>query len=683
MAETTVERLVIDVKTNAGSAAAQFKQLAVAMNGINGGAKSVAKSAKSAAMPLGNFVSSLKRIAFYRFVRGIIKSISKAFSEGLKNAYNFSKGIGGTLAAALDSLATKSLTMKNQLGAAFGNLLHAIMPIVLRIVELIRQLAQAISALFSALGGGDYLVAKDVEQSWDAATGAAQKYKNTILGFDEINRLDAPGGGGGGSAVDASNMFVKAELPEWAKTIADHFKTILDTAIAIGVAIAGWHIAQLLTHFKKINLSTKQLYGLAMAAAGAFLLIKGFVDALSNGVNWDNLIEMIGGVALAAGGLALAFGHVAAGIGLLVGGVTLLVAGFTDWLKTGELTTESFVALEAGLLAVGGGIALLTGSWIPLLIGAIAGIALAVYKYWDQIKAWTKTTWDTVKEKISTAMENAKTKAEEKLEGIKNFFSDELPKIVEETKQNFTKIPENLGKALGRAFGTLVSWGAEINNWTHNELPVLIEEMGAEFGKLSAKVKITFDLIDTSLDEWIDAAFTWVEEEIPKFIQSIVDWFDTLPDKLNNIGKDMISNLWEGIKEKWNSLVDKFAGLGTAIGGVFGDFGKGFTAGYNSVEIKQWATGGFPDQGSLFVAGEAGAELVSTSSSGQTQVSNTNQIAASVSVGNVGVVQAINDLIRAVENKDTSPVVTIGDRDVYRASQRGQQKVGRSLVATV
>jgi hypothetical protein len=46
-----------------------------------------------------------------------------------------------------------------------------------------------------------------------------------------------------------------------------------------------------------------------------------------------------------------------------------------------------------------------------------------------------------------------------------------------------------------------------------------------------------------------------------------------------------------------------------------------------NIEVPKYAVGGMPDKGSLFIAGEAGAEIVSTSSSGQTGVSNVQQIA--------------------------------------------------------
>lgn len=110
---------------------------------------------------------------------------------------------------------------------------------------------------------------------------------------------------------------------------------------------------------------------------------------------------MLVSVAALAGGLALTFGAVGGAIGLLVGGIALLVIGFKDWITTGELSNKTFLALEVGILAVGGALAILIG-WPALVVAAVAGLALAIYKYWDEIKAATISVWNTVKEKITT-----------------------------------------------------------------------------------------------------------------------------------------------------------------------------------------------------------------------------------------------------------------------------------------
>ena len=185
---------------------------------------------------LSNVVSSLKRIAFYRIIRGVIKAITQAFQEGLKNAYEFSKATGDQagLANALDTLATKSLTMKNQLGAAFGGLLTAITPIVIKIIGWVTKLAEALSRLMAILGGSNtYLKAKDVWTEWGEAAagagGAAKKALEYLAPFDELNVLPDPksGGGGGGSAANIGDMFEYVNTSE-GNGFLDTIKDMLD-----------------------------------------------------------------------------------------------------------------------------------------------------------------------------------------------------------------------------------------------------------------------------------------------------------------------------------------------------------------------------------------------------------------------------------------------------------------------
>ena len=185
---------------------------------------------------LSNVVSSLKRIAFYRIIRSVIKAITQAFQEGLKNAYEFSKATGDQagLANALDTLATKGQTMKNQLGAAFGGLLTAITPIVIQIIGWVTKLAEALSRLMAILGGSNtYLKAKDVWTEWGEAAagagGAAKKALEYLAPFDELNVLPDPksGGGGGANTPNYAEMFEYADVGEGGGFL-DSIKNMLD-----------------------------------------------------------------------------------------------------------------------------------------------------------------------------------------------------------------------------------------------------------------------------------------------------------------------------------------------------------------------------------------------------------------------------------------------------------------------
>ena len=206
----------------------------------SGGATSVkdfVKEVSKSASPLGNFISSLKRIAFYRFIRSIIKSITQGLQEGLQNAYAFSNGIEGEghrFAEAMDSMTSASTKMKNQLGSAFISLLAAIAPIVESIINLIIKVANAISMLFAAFTWSTYLKAADVSAKFadnmKAGAGAAKEWKNQLLSFDEINRLNEPsgGGGGGGNALDPMSMFEESPIADWAMKLKEKVQPIID-----------------------------------------------------------------------------------------------------------------------------------------------------------------------------------------------------------------------------------------------------------------------------------------------------------------------------------------------------------------------------------------------------------------------------------------------------------------------
>ena len=383
------------------------------------GVKKLLEAALKAKSPLSNFVASLKRIAFYRFLRTILKEIGQAFQEGLQNAYAFSAGItteGHRFAAAMDSMKTAGSTMKNQLGSAFISLLAAITPVVIQIINLVTRLANALAQLFAAFTGGTYLKAVDVPQKWaDAAGGAAaaaKEWKNQLLGFDEINRLEAPNdgsGGGGGSALDPSQMFEDTPIEEkflkiaekiksflqWCKDNLDLIKSVVE---AIGVAFLAWKVGNILNNLLGLQLPLSKILGLAIAFGGAFLTAKGAINAIQKGVNWKNMTEMIGGTVAAALGLQMAFGGIAGAIGLLIGSVAMLAVGFYDWIRSGELSMQTLGLITAGLVGVGVAISLLTGSWIPAAIAAVVALVLAVVTKGDEIRQFLSGLQDKFKE---------------------------------------------------------------------------------------------------------------------------------------------------------------------------------------------------------------------------------------------------------------------------------------------
>ena len=393
------------------------EQFSAATKGVSVAAEKAGKGAEKGAQGIGKFASSLIRIFKYRMIRKVIREIGQAFSEGLTNVRDYSAGLEGEghrIAAAFENMSGKSLTMKNQIGSAFAELISIVMPLIEQFVSLITKAANVISQFFAALGGNSkYYKAVDaseeVAKNLGSGAKSAKEMRKQLMGFDVINRLDAPtepsGGGGGASADAAKNQFQYTEIATGIQKIANIIRDNLPAIEAVlGGSLMG--VGAILL-FSGANIPL----GLGLMAAGAVMLGKAAAE------NWDSVSTKVktavASIALIVGGVLIAVGAVLAfsgvniplGIGLLAAGVASVAAAGVAW---GKLPTElktqvAEIALIVGAaLAALGFIFLLTGN-IPLGLGMIlaggvgVGMALSfgdnallnkLKQKWDGIKTW-------------------------------------------------------------------------------------------------------------------------------------------------------------------------------------------------------------------------------------------------------------------------------------------------------
>lgn len=311
----------------------------------------------------------------FNLISAGLRSVTKYFGSALKSNKEF---------------ATSFSQLKGALLTAFQPIYEVIAPAIIYLIRLLTAAAQAIGQFFARISGKSYSeMQKNAESLYneanaiDAVGGAAKEAKKQLMGFDEINKLesaDAAGGGGGGSAGNYAPDFSAMEDAQMKGALED----ILRLVGAVGAALLTWKIASAFT--ENLQLAS----GLALSVGGAFLYATSWADAFTNGIDWGNLTGMLVGVAAVAGGLYLAFGSVAAGVALIITGVGLAVIALKEWIETGELSNEACVALVGGIMAIGAAISLFTGSWIPLVIAGVASAVLAIWNYWDEIKAWSQ-----------------------------------------------------------------------------------------------------------------------------------------------------------------------------------------------------------------------------------------------------------------------------------------------------
>lgn len=200
-----------------------------------------AKSTKSHTNGLAKLYAALKRIAVYRALRGAIKAITNAFSEGVKRMYEWSKANDQVFMRVMDRYATEAQYMKDAIGAAVAPLLEILLPTIIKLVDKFVELVNIANQFFRALGGYDTWFkverqeAQFIEDTEDAA--AAQKALNDqLMDFDKLNIITTPKSSGRSQeeegALDGNYVPIDPE-------IIDFVKHLPENIAKIAAAIAG------------------------------------------------------------------------------------------------------------------------------------------------------------------------------------------------------------------------------------------------------------------------------------------------------------------------------------------------------------------------------------------------------------------------------------------------------------
>lgn len=240
------------------------------------------------------FISSLARIAKYRFLRTLIKGITDGIKTGLQNVAHYSNEAN----AALSNFTTGSLYLKNSLGAALYPAIASLIGIFNALINVVVRAINIVNMFFSILGGkGTYIKATKQTQDYagalGGAAGAAGALKQELMGFDEINALSPSGGGGGGGGggLDYGAMFEEVPVESW---LADMIES--GNFSALGAKIA-----------EKINTAlgdipwSKAYAGAQKAAQGLTSLINGFFGEIDPKVIGDTIAGIINTAAIFVG----------------------------------------------------------------------------------------------------------------------------------------------------------------------------------------------------------------------------------------------------------------------------------------------------------------------------------------------------------------------------------------------
>lgn len=401
-----------------------------------------------------------------------------------------------------------------RLKAAFLTLaqpiLQVVIPVFVRLVDILTQVVTAIAKFFGMLSGKSWgaqvAAAKGLNAEKEAIEGvgsAAEDASKSMASFDEINQItsnQASGGGGGAggaASTDIAPDFSNLDMAE------DKLHDILGLVGAIAAGLLAWKIASMFTN------DLSKIAGIALAAAGAFALVYFWLDAWKNGIDLQNFLGMLAGLAALAAGLAIAFGPIAAGIALVVGGLAMLVVGIKDVIENG-FNLVNTLTIIAGLLAAGIGISLLTGSWIPLLIAGFVAALVALVSFTGH--------------------------GEELIEGLKNII-DGFGKFFKGVFTGDLKLAAEGAKQIWE--GLKQTWNAIVNS-----------------------IKDAWDMFITWLQSkspMLAAIFQTYGNFISGLFNSIKQWLSGIIEFISGVFTGDWTKAWEGVKDIfkgiWNGII--------------------------------------------------------------------------------------------------------------------------------
>ena len=275
----------------------------------------------------------------------------------------------------------------------------------------------------------------------------------------------------------------------------------------------------------------------------------------------------------------------------------------------------------------------------------------------NEVKKAVSDWWDKQKKKIEKRTENVikfaadvKDTSSKWWSNVKKWWGEKVGKVKEFTtdvKDSAKEWWSNTKKYWGQKVGQVKKFTTAVQNdaskWWSNTKKYWSEKVG--------KVKEFTTGVKNKAGEWWSNVKKWWEnttagKEVKRFTVNVKKaggtwWKDVSnewKEKVVNAGRTLkigISFATNALKNLWSSVSTFFSGKTVNVktkGSTTKKADGGVFSGGSWKPIKKYAVGGLPNMGQMFVAREAGPELVGTLG-GHTAVMNNDQIVASVSDG--------------------------------------------------
>lgn len=657
---------------------------------------------------LGYLANQFARVAMYRFIRTVIKEITQAMVTGVNNVYAYSTAIGGSLAPAMDSIATSGLYASNALGAMASPILEALAPAIDFLIDKFVALINIINQFFAFLGGHATWTKAIKQQTkfnneLGKGGGAAKQAKKELdlylASFDELHVMNDPNkhsggrGGGAGGGLDPSSMFEQAQFDG---PLADIFQKIKDMFAAKDWAGLGKYLGDLLNQ----GINAIDWKGMGRAVGKGIDAVFEFAYNFLKTVRWEDIGGKIGdflneamyqidwnrvGRTLAQGLLVLPqillgmivtidWSQVIANLAKMIIGFcdeVSEVIGKYDWGKIGQYLGKELgeTLKEVDWL----GLAKSLFNLFITAIGAVMDFALGVFKgfgeelfgdffkgmknKWVEVKRWFQDTFGW----IGDLIEKIFGKSKDTIEGATKSARDIA-------KSNFTDMRNNISNNSNSISDTVSSRFGKASSAVNSSTVTMSSAVSRSLGDMNATTQRNMSSISTVVNNHTSQSLGYTTRNFAS---------------MNSSANSNLSNMQSKANSSLSSIESKFSGTRLTFPSIsfphiplphFSISGSAnpldwIKGGLPSISVNWYAQGGFPDMGEMFVAREAGPELVGN-------IGNKNAVVNNMQIIE-GIKQGVSEAMRGVHGSGDSHItINLDGKVVYdNVVQRNNEHV--------
>lgn len=397
-------------------------------------------------------------------------------------------------------------------------------------------------------------------------------------------------------------------------------------------------VTEVITWFNELDDGAKKMIVTIVGIVAAIGPIMAIVGNIINVVvKLVQTIKLIKGAIVVVKGAMVALNAVmlANPIGLVIAAIAALVAIFVVLWNKCDAFREFWINLWEAIKEAFAGVAEAIGEAVSNIAEWFSTLPERIGEAINSVVDWFTQLPGRISSAISEALDAVANWGQE----VYNSLSTGVSQAINAVGQWFDQLPSRIGYTLGYAVGVVASWAQNLYNTVTTELPKIIDSILSFFGQLPSAIaqwlQVALDtvvtwginvvgaILDWLSDMWdtftawftnlpyavaqwlsetISAVVQWGQDMIDaageamgNFIDGIIEWLkglpdqfkewfgevvaylESLPDKMYEVGANILKSLWNGLKSVVSGLFDWIGGVVDEIKGIFSSAQQGYS----------------------------------------------------------------------------------------------------------